>query len=243
MLTLPTCPLNKTHLRSLLGAIAQSPPGTSLAAQTGLTTAAFRNATQWARAANLLDDRGLTPEGKLVATKDPYLETTVTDWLIHFHLSLGDRSLWHYFVYEFLSKHSLFTQEELLDSCIEVFSTESPDQLKKSLRLILKTYTEPQAIAKNKFLMQNKKRYSTGDSDLSNSYAVGYLLAKIWERDFKLQSAVLIDEIVNAEMGLANVLGINREHLRQKLDILAKYGIILAASQGFENDWIYRQNF
>ena len=183
------------------------------------------------------------PEGKLVATKDPYLETTVTDWLIHFHLSLGDRSLWHYFVYEFLPKHSLFTQEELLDSCIEVFSTESPDQLKKSLRLILKTYTEPQAIAKNKFLMQNKKHYSIRDSDLSNPYAVGYLLAKIWERDFKLQSAMLIDEIVNAEMGLANVLGINREHLRQKLDILAKYGIILAASQGFENDWIYRQNF
>ena len=91
--------------------------------------------------------------------------------------------------------------------------------------------------------MQNKKRYSIRDSDLSNSYAVGYLLAKIWERDFKLQSAMLIDEIVNAEMGLANVLGINREHLRQKLDILAKYGIILAASQGFENDWIYRQNF
>ena len=239
MLTLPTCPLNKTHLRSLLGAIAQSPPGTSLAAQTGLTTAAFRNATQWARAANLLDDRGLPPGRH----KAPYLETTVTDWLIHFHLSLGDRSLWHYFVYEFLPKHSLFTQEELLDSCIEVFSTESPDQLKKSLRLILKTYTEPQAIAKNKFLMQNKKRYSTGDSDLSNPYAVGYLLAKIWERDFKLQSAVLIDEIVNAEMRLANVLGTNREHLRQQLDILAKYEIVLAASQGFENDWIYRQNF
>ena len=222
----PNCPLDKDDLRSLLQAIAQAPPSTPLAAQTGLTTAAFRNATQWAQATHLLDERGLTPEGKLIARKDPYLEAVVTDWLMHFYLSLGDLSLWSYFLYEFLPEHSSFTQDELFNHCIQSFIIESPDKLKKSLRLILKTYIEPQAIAKNKFLMQDNKRYSTGNSDLSNPYTVGYLLAKIWERDFKSQSAVLSDQIVNAEMGLANVLGINSEQLRQQLDTLANYEII-----------------
>jgi hypothetical protein len=225
----PTRPLKKADLRLLLLAIAEAPLGVSLdslAGQTGLTPAAFRNATQWAQATQLLDERGLTPEGKLVITKDPYLEATVTDWLMHFHLSLGDRSLWRYFVYEFLSEHSSFTQDEFLNHCIEVFTIESPDQLKKSVQLILKTYMEPQAIAKNKFLTQENNRYIVGNPDLSNFYVTGYLLAKSWERHFKSQSIVLIDQIISIEMGLLNTLGINQEKLRQQLNILANREII-----------------
>jgi hypothetical protein len=61
---------------------------------------------------------------------------------------------------------------------------------------------------------------------LSNSYTLGYLLAKFWERNFRSQSAVLVDQIVDAKMGLTSVLGITREQLRQQLDILATYEII-----------------
>jgi Protein of unknown function (DUF4007) len=155
MSMLPTRPLAKADLRSLLQAIAHH--------QTSdLSAQARRDAQQWAIAANLLTEQGLTTEGRLVATKDPYLESTVTDWLIHFHLSSDDHSLWRYFVYKFLPKHSSFIEDELLNSCIGSFTTESPDKLKKSIRLILKTYTEPQAIAKNKFLSQEKKHYSKG---------------------------------------------------------------------------------
>lgn len=226
---MPTRPLKKADLRLLLLAIAEAPLGVplaSLAGQTGLTPAAFRNATQWAQATQLLDERGLTPEGKLVITKDPYLEATVTDWLMHFHLSLGDRSLWRYFVYEFLSEHSTFTQDEFLNRCVKIFTIESPDQLKKSVRLILKTYTEPQAIAKSKFLMQENNRYVVGNPDLSNVYVAGYLLAKTWERSFKSQLTVLVDQIISTEMGLINTLGISQEKLRQQLDILANHEII-----------------
>ena len=226
---MPTRPLNKTDLRSLLLAIAQAPLGTplvSLREQTGLTKAAFRNAIEWAQATYLLDERGLTPEGKLVVAKDPYLETTVTDWLMHFYLSLGDRSLWQYFVYEFLPEHPTFTQDELLSYCIEVFTIESPEQLKKSIRLLLKTYIEPHAIAKSKFLTQEKKLYLTGHSNLSNVYIIGYFLAKRWQHKFESQLTLLIDQITGVEMGLVNVLGINQEHLRQQLDVLATYKII-----------------
>jgi len=218
---LPTSSLRKNDLRSLLAHLAQPNAG-----ELSLSGATLRKTQSWAIAANLLGDRGLTDEGKLVATKDPYLETTVTDWLIHFYLSLNERSLWHYFVYEFLPNHSSFTQEELVNSCVSVFPTESPDKLKKSVRLTLRTYTESEAIAKSKLLIQDKKQYSTGYSDLSNPYTTGYLLAKIWERDFKSQSTVLVDQILDAEIGLSRILGINKEQLRQQLDILAIHEII-----------------
>ena len=222
MVDVLTVQLRKTDVAGLL---AQWRTGAAIDSRQ-VSPAALQAAKQWAIAATLLDEQGLTPEGQLVATKDPYLEATVTDWLIHFNLSQSDRSLWKYIVYDFLPEHSSFTQDELLNCCIEGFKTASPDQLKKDLRLILRTYTEPQAIVKNKFLIERKKQYSTGNPELSNPYTVGYILAKIWERDFESQSSVLVDEIIDAKTGLTRALGITREQLRQQLDILEKYDII-----------------
>jgi len=215
MPTLP--PLHKEALRHLL---TPSPTAKTPSA------AALRQAKQWAIAANLINDQGLTAEGKLVATKDPYLEATVTDWLIHLHLSFSDRSLWQSFVFEFLPEHSEFTQDELLNYFTNLFSSEPSDSLRKVTQSILKTYTDSEAIAKSQFLTYTRKMYSIGNPDLSNPYTTGYLLAKIWQRDFKAQPAVLVDDILNAKMGLANLLGITKDQLRQQLDVLARYDVI-----------------
>jgi hypothetical protein len=91
---------------------------------------------------------------------------------------------------------------------------------------MLKTYTENSAIAKNKFLTKTGDQFSTGEPDLSNPYITGYLLAKIWERDFGSQASVLVDDILNAQQGLANILGITIEQLHQQLNVLEKYEII-----------------
>ncbi len=217
MFVLP--PLKKDVLRSLL---SHSRSATAPAP----STAELRNAQWWAIEADLLNEQGLTPEGALVVDKDPYLETTVTDWLIHFHVSSGDHNLWKYFVFEFLSEHSEFSQAELSESCIYLFQSESPDILHKNVQLILKTYSDNGAIAKSRFLTPVGENYSIGHPDLSNPYTVGYLLAKVWERDFQKQSAVLVDAIVDADRGLTSVLGISQEQLRQQLDILARHGVI-----------------
>nr|MCU0569979.1 hypothetical protein [Oculatellaceae cyanobacterium Prado106] len=152
-------------------------------------------------------------------------------WLIHGHLSLGDTrfdrgNVWQYFVYEFLPNHSSFSQNDLLNACTETFPILSSAALQKLVRLVLNTYIDGQAIAKNRFLILNQKQYSTGQSDLSNPYTVGYLLAKTWERDFQSRQAVLVDEIIDTERGLASLLGVNQEQLRQHLDILATHSLI-----------------
>ncbi|WP_448604350.1 DUF4007 family protein [Thermoleptolyngbya sp.] len=213
----PLTPLQKEALRHLLTPSPTAKPPSA---------AALRQVKQWAIAANLINDQGLTAEGKLVTTKDPYLEATVTDWLIHLHLSLGDRSLWQLFVFEFLPDYSEFTQDELLNYFTNVFSSESSDSLRKVTQSILKTYIDSEAIAKSQFLTYTQKMYSTGNPDLSNPYTTGYLLAKIWQRDFKAQPAVLVDDILNAKMGLADLLGIKKDQLRHQLDVLARYDVI-----------------
>jgi hypothetical protein len=219
MSTQPTKSLRKDNLRYVL---TESLPHRSHKP----SASAIDTAKQWAIVANLMNDRGLTNEGKLVAAKDPYLEANVTNWLIHFQISLMGKSLWKYFVYEFLPQNKTFTQDKLLNCCIEIFSTESANQLLKKVRLLLKTYTDSQSIAKSNFLVHEQKLYITGKPDLSNPYTTGYLLAKIWERNFQSESAVLVDQIIDMEIGLASVLGVNEDRLRQQLDILATNDII-----------------
>ena len=177
-------------------------------------------------AAGLLDEQGLTAEGRLVATKDPYLESTVTDWLIHFNLSANEYSIWNHFVYEFLPSHSSFTKAELTSSVIEAFTSESPEKLQENALLLLKSYIEPQSISKHKFLTQERKSYLVGSPDLTNPYTTGYLLAKIWEREFGSQSVVLVSQVIDTKISLTNALGISREQAKKQIDILAEHGII-----------------
>ncbi len=126
----------------------------------------------WAKASNLIDGSNLTEIGKLAITKDPYFEATVTDWLIHFQLSLGGYETFSYFIRDFLHNHSKTSIDEI------------PENLKKAVRLLIRIYTDPQAISKSKFLIKNGNSFSSGNPDLSNPFTIGYLLAEIWDRDF-----------------------------------------------------------
>lgn len=233
--------LNKEELGRLLGSIVtENSPLTSveLTRRTALKGNKLRSLKYWAKRASLVNQGILTPEGKLVAIRDPYLETTVTDWLIHFHLSLGDSTsqktpenlanwdVWLYFVYSFLPEHPQFSLNELTNTCVDIFTNEPQEKLKKAIRLVLRTYIEPVAIEKCKFLTQNYESFSSGVPNLSNPHTVGYLLAKTWERNFGSRNSVLVDDVLDAQLGLANVLGISREQLQLQLDILARHNII-----------------
>lgn len=212
MPNLPTMPLNKADMKRCLAIWAEQ-PGASISAvstQTDLRRQRVSNAKQWATLGNLLDSRGLTAEGKLALQKDPYLEATVTDWLIHFFSSLSGRGLqpqpegfaawgiWTYFVYQFLPEHTTFTQVDLSQAASKYFEKSKIDD---RLKALLKTYTRGNAIANCNFLSQNDGHYTTGTPNLQNAYTVGYLLANIWQRDFGDHSSVLVSEILSECFG------------------------------------------
>lgn len=193
----------------------------------------------WAARAGLLHDDFLSPEAALIRDgRDPHLKLPTTSWLMHFYLSLGDKGLqptpenpadwggWTYFVYTFLPQYRVFTASDLIHTSALVFDQETPKSLTKNFKIVLRAYTEEQALSNCKFLTQEGDEFIAGHPDLPNPYLIGYFLAKLWQRDFPDEKAILTEAILNHPMGLAPVLGINVERLQEQLNILETYNII-----------------
>lgn len=193
----------------------------------------------WATRAGLISDKRLSPEGEIVWKLDPHLDSNITDWLMHFYLSFGDKGLeqppdnpadwggWTYFVYTFLPQYSTFTSNELVQHSASVFEKEESKNLSKNFRIVLRTYTEQQALASCQFIQKlQADKFCAGNTSIPNHYMVGYLLAKLWERDFDTQTSVLTEAVINQKMGLAPVLGVGAEGLQKLLDALEAFAII-----------------
>lgn len=211
--------LHKDSLKQLLTEMFQSTTN-----QSALTSLDRERAVEWATQARLIDGNSLTQEGRIVIKKDPYLETAVTEWLIHFNLSQSDR-LWTYFVYEFLPKHSEFSKSELVQACSQHLALK-PATLDEKVSTILSAYSETGALAGTNLLRYDDEKYIARNPSLSNPYTVGYILAKVWEAEFGSQSTVFVTELLAIKLELHNALGITIEQFRQQLDSLTQSEII-----------------
>lgn len=210
----------------------------NLMQRTGLGNRKVTPMISWGTRAGLISNKGLSPEGKIIWERDNTLESSITDWLMHFYLSFGDRGLqsppndpsewggWSYFVYTFLPQHQTFTSEDLHNYSALTFDQENPKSLLKNFKILLRAYTESHALASCKFLTVEENKYVAGYPSLPNTYLVGYFLSKLWERDFKDEGSILTESILNQTMGLAPVLGVKVEALQEQLNALEAYGII-----------------
>ena len=206
--------------------------------RTSLGNAKVGRIKSWTIRAGLVNQHYLSPEGKIAWNADHFLESNITDWLMHFYLSLGDQRLnktpvepsdwggWTDFVYNFLPQYNTFTSNELLQHSNLIFDEKS-EIIATRLKYILRTYTEQQALASCQFLQKiEADKFQAGKAILPNSYLIGYFLAKLWERDFGEQTSVLTASILEQKMGLAPVLGIIPSELQEHLNALEAYGII-----------------
>ncbi|MDF5729934.1 MAG: hypothetical protein PUP92_18460 [Rhizonema sp. PD38] len=234
-------PLKKEEISKILRAAAEekglNDTLQNLMHKTSLGNAKVGRIKSWAIRAGLIKNNILSPEGEIVWKRDTDLESNITDWLMHFYLSLGDQGLreppdnpanlgaWTYFVYIFLPQHSIFTLDELLYQTSLVFEEENKI-IAGRMKYILRAYTQSQALASCKFITQEKDQYVAGQTRLPNPYLVGYFQAKLWERDFKGSGSVLTESMMNQKMGLASVLGMKAEALQEQLNTLEAYGII-----------------
>ncbi|MEH1900835.1 MAG: DUF4007 family protein [Nostoc sp.] len=209
----------------------------NLMEKTSLGNGKVGRVKSWAVRAGLIKNNRPSREGEIVLRLDSALESNITDWLMHFYLSFGDKGLqqtpenpvdwggWTYFIYTLLPRYSKFTSQELLYHIASEFEEESK-VIADRIKFILRAYTEFQALASCKFITQEGDKYVVGNAHLPNSYLVGYLLAKLWERDFKGEGSVLTESILNQKMGIAAVLGIKADVLQEQLNALEAYGII-----------------
>lgn len=212
--------------------------------RTGLGNQKLTPMKSWAVRTGLVSDNFLSAEGKIVLEKDPYLESPLTDWLMHFYLSFGDKGLtkppefasqwggWSYFVYEFLPEHRNFTIEDLVQHSATIFEGENEKNLKKNLMMVLKAYAVPPnkdelpPLTACRFITEYEGNFRSGEANLPNLYLIGYFLAKLWQRDFGKDSSVVTSDILEQKMGLAPVLGIEKEALQEYLNGLETLALI-----------------
>ncbi|MFP4297486.1 MAG: hypothetical protein ACLFT0_06485 [Spirulinaceae cyanobacterium] len=132
--------------------------------RTSLGNAKIGRIKSWAIRSGLVNQYHLSPEGKIAWNIDRFLESNITDWLIHFYLSFSDKGLkqtpvepadwggWTYFVYTFLPQYPTFTSNELLQHSDSIFE-ETSKVIATRFNYILRTYTEQQALASCHFLI------------------------------------------------------------------------------------------
>ena len=206
--------------------------------RTGLGNEKVLRIKSWAIRSGFVQNNKLSSEGTLIIAKDPYLESPLTDWFMHFYLSFGDNGLkqppdtpsnwggWTWFVYNFLPEHRSFTQDELVGYASTVFPEETTKKLTKNLKILLRAYTETYALAGCRYLYTQGDEYISGQSWQPNEYLTGYFLAKIWERDYPGQTSVLTEAILSHKLSLTAALGITLSSLQERFNALEALRII-----------------
>ena len=180
----------------------------------------------------------LTPQGTIIRKYDQYLQSSITDWIMHFYLSFGDKGLtsppknlsdwggWTWFVYSFLPEHKTFTRQELESHAGSIFTKATKD-INDDLDRMLNVYTEAHALFGCGFVQAiEKDKFVVGQANQPNDYLIAYLLTQLWERDFGDTNSVQTREILQQKLGLKEVLGINADSLQTILDRLEAKAII-----------------
>lgn len=211
----------------------------SLVERTGLGNEKVLRIVGWANRSGLIQNAHLSPEGQVVYHLDAPLKSVITDWLMHFYLSFGDHSLalppndpaewggWPYFVFSFLPQVGNFTLNDLVHQSSSVFNDEREKRLKENFSIVLRAYTDNEALASIRFITSIKDDwYGSGNPNIPGPHVVGYMLAKLWARDFGDATSVLTESVLNQQMGLAPILGIGKESLQSTLSELESLSII-----------------
>jgi len=212
----------------------------NLMSRTGLGNEKVLRIKAWSIRSGLCDRATgkLTPQGVIVRKHDSYLQSPVTDWLMHFYLSFSDKGLatpptdpaewggWTWFVYTFLPQRKTFTRQELESYAGSVF-TKAAKNVAKDLNILLRAYTEPNALFGCGFVKSPEKdKFVVSQANQPNDYLIAYLLSQLWQRDFGDTNSVLTREILQQKLGLKEILGINADSLQTILDRLEDKALI-----------------
>jgi hypothetical protein len=212
----------------------------NLMSRTGLGNEKVLRIKGWSILSGLVDKETgkLTPQGAIARKHDPYLQSPITDWLMHFYLSFSDKGLetpppdpaewggWTWFVYSFLPQRKTFSRQELESYAGSVF-TKAAKNIAKDLNILLRAYTEPHALFGCGFVKATEKdKFVVAQANQPNEYLIAYLLTQLWERDFGDTNSVQTREILQQKLGLTEVLGINADSIQTILDRLEAKAII-----------------
>jgi len=190
---------------------------------------------RYARASGLLDFPGfkVTKFGQTVSDKDPNLVNMSTLWLMHYHLSAphGPGPLyWNYVVSNLLrigdrldsdTLGKEIARQNINNTGIELQGRTTKD----SARVLLKTYSENDALGALGIAVELDGSYLIGEPDPPSEWVIGYALADYWEGVFGDRPGINLSEITSAD-DFQSIFFMGKGLLLSKLSEMQREGLL-----------------
>lgn len=168
-------------------------------------------------------------------SKDSLLNTSSTQWLMHYHLSApqGPGPLfWHELVKTRFRVGQTFTGSEIAAQIAEIYQRESGSPLaEKSARstatIFLGTYTKPDGLANLNLLIPiGEDRYQLNDDiDPPPTWVVAYAILDHWQAYYPTQKTINMDDLVG-ENGVSNIFMIGAGKVANILQKMQLEGLV-----------------
>jgi hypothetical protein len=237
-----TFPLRKQEVARLLS-LAARPEGLpvstqELVAETGFGTKKVGPVKSWATRSGLIAGNLLTEEGRVIFEADPFLRSQTAEWFMHFNLSFGSMGFakppshaaqwggWTYFIFDFLPNYREFSLDTLVRTSESVFG-DPPRLIRSNFPYVLRAYTDRDALGACGILEHDSTGvFKAGEAPLPKVELIGYILTKLWARDFGVTESVLTDTVLSHPVGLGPLLGTSRSTLEHVIDLLSGEGYL-----------------
>lgn len=169
----------------------------------------------------------LTDVGKIVIEKDEWIKKTITQWVLHYHLSRekSEAEVWAFFVQEFLSSYREFERATFENALIEKFGQRA--KLKSiNPSVTLNSYLDGNSLGRIGLIRElSKNKYARAQPYIPNAHIVAYILAEIWENK-NVESLMIEPSTLLERYHLATTMCIAESDLQYWLNMLSSLSII-----------------
>ena len=199
----------------------------------------------WLNAYQIIDFSGATPSqtkfGEILEAHDPYLENSVSLWLLHWKLCTNASNATLYYWFFNCYKKNKFTKVEVLNDLNlwldDIGSKKiSSATLQRDTLLLLKTFSSSQEETKNFEELLENPFYAlnllskNNDGSYSSTYEpresissslIGFCILEIFNKNYKnISSQIPVSEFLNEQPSISRIFRINESFFYQLLDDL-----------------------
>ena len=199
----------------------------------------------WLNAYQIIDFSGAKPYqtkfGEILEAHDPYLENSVSLWLLHWKLCTNASNATLYYWFFNCYKKNKFTKVEVLNDLNlwldDIGSKKiSSATLQRDTLLLLKTFSSSQEETKNFEELLENPFYAlnllskNNDGSYSSTYEpresicsslIGFCILEIFNKNYKnISSQIPVSEFLNEQPSISRIFRINESFFYQLLDDL-----------------------
>lgn len=202
--------------------------------KTNLGTIYVEAMPRYARAMGLLNDSLCpTPLGNFAYEKDPLLEQSSTQWLMHYHISAPywvGPAFWHHLVVSRFRSGNEFSRDDISQQIADFVSQMeirqvTPRDADATATVFLGTYTKSDALGGIEILEEVDGRYHVLEPEAPPIWVMAYALLDFWEACFSQQISVNLNYLSGSD-GLTNLFMVGAGRLNAVLRAMQEEGYV-----------------